>query len=1522
MRRGGWRVGTIFFLFLLILQFNNLGEIATTNIVQQDFGVVENPETSESSGEVLLNPAVESPELIWTTGGDADWFIDTSVYKVGGSSLRSGDINNYDVSWIETTVVGPATISFDWQVSSEYNYDFLKFFVDGTELFRISGATSWDRISHTINSWGSHTLRWIYTKDFSVSRDSDCGWIDNLMIHDVDYAVENPGLQWSSGGDADWLISSSTYYTGSSSLQSGDIGNYGESWIEATISGPVIISFDWRTSSELHYDFLRFYIDGTEQNAISGYTSWSHMSYTNNTWGSHTLRWAYIKDYSVSSYSDCGWIDNIQIQDVDDAVESPELVWSTGGNRDWLIDTSTYNVGGSAIRSGDIGSFGNTWIQTTIQGPATISFDWKVSSEPNGDYLHFYIDGIQRTSISGSSPWIHRIFTIGGWGSHTLRWTYSKNWLGSSYSDCGWIDNIQIQTPDTAVENPGLLWDSGGNTEWYVDASTYNKGSSSIRSGDISNNGQTWVETTVEGPGIISFDWQTSSETNYDFLKFSVDGTELYMISGPTSWARISYTINSWGSHTLRWAYTKDFSVSRYSDCGWIDNVQFNPLDDSIEIELPTVPLAFHAVAGEGQVVLSWNKPVILGDQPFKGYNIYRGDSVASISFLTTVTDTTYTDASVSQDSDYYYQVSAISNVGEGPRTTAIGVTLADDDTTPPEISWEYFGVKEDGNPGYIEVVASDDSGLSVDPSGIYYLTSDLGDQTFVFTATDADNDRPGDSLTTTVSVTINIHDDDTIAPEILWEYIGSYEDGDAGYIEVTASDDSGLSVDPSGSYYLSNDLGVQSFTFTATDADNDREDDNLTTTITVDIELGDDDTTAPEILWEYHGSYTDGDPGYIFVTASDASGLSVDPSGTYYLTSGIGTQTFDFTAVDADEDRVGDSLSTTITVSIDLGDDDTIAPEIDWEYFGSYTDGDPGYIVVTASDASGLSVDPSGTYYLTSDLGEHTFTFTATDADNDWIGDSLSTTVSVSIVIEDDDTTAPEVTWEYFGDGTDGNPGYIVVNTWDDSGLAQDPSGTYYLTSDLGEQTFTFIAEDADGDRVGDSLTTSVTVTIEIVDDDTTAPTVQIEYLGGDGTDQNPGYFSWVISDTDDGIGGDADTGFSEIQIVITYSSPDGLSDYILTLPSSESGEWYLPSDLGVYSLSILAQDNDDDRTLELDSLTTTMSVEQAIVDDDTEPPILTDLMISETDSLIIIRFNASDYSGISDVDILFDGMSFVPLMTTIIDDSYTFKYSKGIFFELGVGSHLLEIYLTDGDDDRANDQLTSVYSEVYSVSVQHLLEYIKYELLMLKADVHDNVHHPFRKILEKKIDKAIWRIDYALKMYLKGKISCAVMLERLSKVILDISEMLADVGDHCKKIDSAFAAYLVEHIHQIRDHITYAMASTIGSATAMAIAEVEIKIDKLSDGLYDEMSFWTALMIDINLGQASRKLDQTLIQLARGHECGTRHLLRDAIRDLKQTKCWIHYLAVKGKLPNDLADGLIMTIDEFIVSLGAIVF
>jgi hypothetical protein len=83
-------------------------------------------------------------------------------------------------------------------------------------------------------------------------------------------------------------------------------------------------------------------------------------------------------------------------------------------------------------------------MQTTVTGPRTVKFSWKVSSELNKDYLSFYIDGVLKTRISGTVNWTPKTYTISTTGSHTLRWRYVKNASGSSGSDCGWVDGLTV----------------------------------------------------------------------------------------------------------------------------------------------------------------------------------------------------------------------------------------------------------------------------------------------------------------------------------------------------------------------------------------------------------------------------------------------------------------------------------------------------------------------------------------------------------------------------------------------------------------------------------------------------------------------------------------------------------------------------------------------------------------------------------------------------------------------------------------------------------------------------------------------------------------------------------------------------------------------------------------------------------------------------------------------------------------------------------------------------------------------
>ena len=122
-----------------------------------------------------------------------------------------------------------------------------------------------------------------------------------------------------------------------------------------------------------------------------------------------------------------------------------------------------------------------------------------------------------------------------------------------------------------------LVWETGGSARWTEQSD------GSWRSGSISHNSSTWIQTTVSGVGGLTFSWKVSSENSYDRLTFYIDGIEKNVISGSVDWRKQSYTITGTGTHTLRWGYSKDGSVVNGSDCGWIRDIVFNPLEIQLE---------------------------------------------------------------------------------------------------------------------------------------------------------------------------------------------------------------------------------------------------------------------------------------------------------------------------------------------------------------------------------------------------------------------------------------------------------------------------------------------------------------------------------------------------------------------------------------------------------------------------------------------------------------------------------------------------------------------------------------------------------------------------------------------------------------------------------------------------------------------------------------------------------------------------------------------------------------------------
>lgn len=184
-------------------------------------------------------------------------------------------------------------------------------------------------------------------------------------------------------------------------------------------------------------------------NSSSGQVIYSISS--NNT---SAARLGFIRvDGQVFAISQTGHpgTNNIPLPEALDTSGTP-LVWITGGTIPWLGQAFVSHDGLDAAQcAAPAGSgSGSGGLQTTVTGPGTLSFWWKVSSEANNDTLRLYVNGVAQAGISGEVDWQQSTLTLPA-GSQALEWRYSKNATISAGQDRGWVDQVQYVPDGCAI---------------------------------------------------------------------------------------------------------------------------------------------------------------------------------------------------------------------------------------------------------------------------------------------------------------------------------------------------------------------------------------------------------------------------------------------------------------------------------------------------------------------------------------------------------------------------------------------------------------------------------------------------------------------------------------------------------------------------------------------------------------------------------------------------------------------------------------------------------------------------------------------------------------------------------------------------------------------------------------------------------------------------------------------------------------------------------------------------------------
>jgi ribosomal protein L40E len=174
----------------------------------------------------------------------------------------------------------------------------------------------------------------------------------------------------------------------------------------------------------------------------------------------------------------------------------------------------------------------------------------------------------------------------------------------------------------------------------------------------------TWIApANIGGSAIINYKLYRSTASGGTYaLVASPSGltyTDTGLINGQTYWYKVS-AMNGFGEGT---------------NCS---------AQGAMPCTMPNAPTGLTATPSSDRVVLTWQAPTSTGGSPITGYRLYRGTVSGSLTFLTTVTSTSYTDSSITSGQTYFYKVSAVNSVGEGSLSAEANGKAEDEDHNPP----------------------------------------------------------------------------------------------------------------------------------------------------------------------------------------------------------------------------------------------------------------------------------------------------------------------------------------------------------------------------------------------------------------------------------------------------------------------------------------------------------------------------------------------------------------------------------------------------------------------------------------------------------------------------------------------------------------------------------------------------------------------------------------------------------------------------------------------------------------------
>jgi len=237
-------------------------------------------------------------------------------------------------------------------------------------------------------------------------------------------------------------------------------------------------------------------------------------------------------------------------------------------------------------------AFGETYFDSK-QVELTVTKDWESVAEPVITAAETFTGGKTQVSISCATEGARILYTLDGSAPNAHSRRYSEPFnirettVVKAYATLtDYADSEVVAKTITkewgvgdSVGLPDHKFTAEGNAGWVDD------GGAAMKSGSITHNQKSTLQTAFVGKGRLTFELKTSCEEDdpayveYDRSEIWIDGVLKMKRDGVHDWTEYAYDLDE-GVHTVEWKYVKDdLDESPYpgADCIWVRNIVWRP---------------------------------------------------------------------------------------------------------------------------------------------------------------------------------------------------------------------------------------------------------------------------------------------------------------------------------------------------------------------------------------------------------------------------------------------------------------------------------------------------------------------------------------------------------------------------------------------------------------------------------------------------------------------------------------------------------------------------------------------------------------------------------------------------------------------------------------------------------------------------------------------------------------------------------------------------------------------------------